>query len=153
MINMIVAISRNCVIGKDGTLPWHIKEDLQTFKRLTMGGVLFVGKNTAKTLPPLKEREVVILDRTNFPTLTDLNDKRWKDKTKWIIGGSAIYTAALKLGVVDKIYLTMIDEEYDGDTYFSFDQMVYIEAGWKLDNKKVLREANPLVTLQEWIKV
>src|SRR6266568_8800773 len=100
MINMIVAVSKNDVIGKNGTLPWRIPEDLKAFKELTMGGILYVGKKTAQSLPPLKGREIVILNRSSFPTLNDIttiNDER----PKWLIGGAQIYDAALKLDIVD----------------------------------------------------
>jgi dihydrofolate reductase len=148
MINMIVAVSKNGVIGKDGALPWRIPEDLRAFKELTMGGILYVGKKTASTLPPLKGREVVVLGRETFPTLLDV---KALNKPAWIIGGAAIYNAALELDIVDRIYVTLIDKEYDGDTFFSFEQLKKISAlPWKLVSERILRENDPLVTLQEW---
>lgn len=144
-VNMIVAVSKNGVIGKDGGLPWRISEDLKAFKELTMGGALYVGKKTASTLPPLKGREIIILNRDVYPTLMDVGDY---DKPTWIIGGAAIYTAALKLDIVDVVYLTIIDKEYDGDTFFSTAQ--FQMPNWELISSKTIREAEPFVSLQEW---
>lgn len=154
MINMIVAVSKNGVIGKDGTLPWRIKEDLRKFKELTMGGILFVGKNTAKTLPPLLGREVIVLSKIASLTSMSLIDlpeySTSTDKPIWIIGGAAIYNAALELNIVDRVYLTLVDKDYHGDTFFSTGQ--FVEPQWKLVNESILRELDPLVKLQEWRK-
>jgi len=149
MIKMIVAVSKNGVIGKDNTLPWRIPEDLRTFKALTMGSTLYVGKKTAATLPPLKGREVKVLNRDEFPSLNTLKAHHGDDV--WIIGGAAIYNSALELGVVDKVYLSVVDREFDGDTFFSIEQ--FKAPKWSLVNETVIREADPVVRLQEWLKV
>ncbi len=148
MTNMIVAVSKNGVIGKDGILPWKIKEDLRKFKELTMGGVLFVGKKTASTLPTLTGREVIILCRDKFPTLTDITT--WDEtKEKWIIGGAAIYSASLANDIVDIVYLTIINKEYDGDTFFNLSDITS-NTKWVLVKQETLREQEPVVTLQTW---
>lgn len=144
-IKMIVAVAKNGVIGKDGALPWRIPEDLKAFKELTMGGILYVGKKTASTLPPLKGREIAILNRDIYPTMMDIGDC---DKPTWIIGGAAIYTAALELDIVDTVYLTGIDREYEGDTFFTTAQ--FQTPNWELVSERILREADPFVNLQEW---
>jgi dihydrofolate reductase len=148
-VKMIVAVSRNGVIGKDGDLPWGrgLPEDLRTFKELTMGGVLYVGKKTASNLPPLKGREVVVLNRDVHPTLADVGTN---DKPEWIIGGAAIYNAALAQDVVDRVYLSVVDKEYDGDTFFSMAQ--FRSAKWELVSERTIREAEPVVKLQEWLR-
>lgn len=151
MINMIVAASKNDVIGKDGKLPWRIPEDLKVFKELTMDGVLFAGKNTFASLPPLKGREVVMLNRNTFPTLYDMKNDKWAGKKKWLIGGAVMYHLALELDLIDKVYLTTIDREYDGDTFFCFEHMRNLHInGWELKSERVLRENDPLVILEEW---
>lgn len=155
MINMIVAVSKNGAIGKDNDLPWgrSLPEDLKMFKTLTMGGVLYVGKKTANTLPPLKGREVITLNRDTYPTLMDIGDYDGLSSSAsiWIIGGAAIYDAALKMGIVDKVYLSVVDKEYDGDTFFSIEQ--FKEPHWKNVSEKIIRESDPVVKLQEWVKV
>jgi dihydrofolate reductase len=152
MIKMIVAVSRNGVIGWGNDLPWGrgLPEDLKTFKALTMGSTLYVGKKTASNLPPLKGRDVITLGREGYPSL-DTIKQRHSSGDAWIIGGAAIYDAALKLGVVDTVYLSLVDKDYVGDTFFSYTQ--FKAPQWKLVNETVIREADPTVKLQEWLKV
>lgn len=153
MINMIVAVSKNGVIGKENGLPWRLPEDLKTFKSLTMGSTLYVGKKTAGTLPPLKGREVKVLQREGYPSLDTIKNHHLYDAINpiaWIIGGAQIYNAALKMDVVDKLYLSFVDKDYDGDTFFSIEQIK--EPHWKLIEDKVIREAEPVVRLQEWLR-
>ncbi len=145
---MIVAVSKNLVIGKDDSLPWRLPEDLKTFKALTMGGVLYVGKKTANTLPPLKGREVKVLNREGYPSLKTIKEVT---PDAWIIGGAAIYNAALELGVVDKVYLSLVDRDYDGDTFFPVERFKAPE--WSLVSETIIREGDPVVRLQEWLKV
>lgn len=150
-VKMIVAVAKNGVIGKNDGLAWRIPEDLKTFKGLTMGGVLYVGKKTASTLPPLKGREVITLKREGYPTLKDIrHDHIIGDRPHWIIGGAAIYNAALEQDIVDRVYLSVIDREYDGDVFFSTAQ--FATPKWELVSERVIREADPIVKLQEWLR-
>lgn len=152
MINMIVAVSKNGVIGKNGELPWRLPEDLKSFKLLTMGSILYAGKITAKTLPPLKGREIRILNREAFPSLTTISSYHMNDENPvWIIGGAAIYNAALELDIVDKVYLSIVEQDFDGDTFFSIEQ--FKPPRWSKVNETILRESNPVIRLQEWINM
>lgn len=159
MIKMIVAVSRNGVIGKGNDLPWgrSLPEDLKTFKALTMGSTLYVGKKTAATLPPLKGREIKVLQREGHPSLATIRsyhtyrDNSGNTEDVWIIGGAAIYNAALELGIVDRVYLSLVDKDYEGDTFFSTEQ--FKAPKWTLANETVIRDAEPTVKLQEWHKV
>lgn len=144
-IKMILAVASNGVIGKNDGLAWRISEDLKTFKELTMGSVLYVGKKTAATLPPLKGRDVMVLNRNEYPTLFDIGKM---DKEEWIIGGAAIYNAALEQDIVDTVYLTVIEREYDGDVFFSTSQFALPR--WELVSEKNIRLQDPSVKLQEW---
>jgi dihydrofolate reductase len=153
MINLIAAVAKNGIIGKNGTLPWRIPEDLKKFKQLTMSGVLFVGKNTSKGLPPLKDREIVLLRRNDHPTLEDMDDIcRDRGKVGWLIGGGQVYEAALKLCADNKLdmklYITTIDKEYDGDVFFPLHM---IDDEWLMESEEVLKQ-EPLVKLQVWSK-
>ena len=152
MINMIVAVSKNGVIGKDGKLPWHNPEDLKRFKQLTMGGILFVGRNTAKELPSLPGRDVMVLFRNgNYaaePTLDDVVEiSNHHNKIGWIAGGGQIYKAALAKEICSKIYLTLIDQEVIGDTYFPLE--ILDNKIWLMTHEEVLSE-KPLTKLQIW---
>lgn len=151
MIKMIVAVSRNGVIGKDNGLPWRLPEDLKTFKSLTMGGTLYVGKKTAATLPPLKGREVKVLQREGYPSLDTIKNHHLYDgQDAWIIGGAAIYNTALEMGIVDKVYLSLVDKDFEGDTFFSIEQ--FKEPQWRLSGETIIRETDPTVRLQEWVR-
>lgn len=147
MINLIVAVAKNGVIGKNESLPWCNSADLQNFKKLTMDGIVFVGKNTARTLPMLHGREIVVVHKDEYPMLSDINEiADNKNKIGWIIGGGKVYKAALDGGICKKIYMTVIHQDYDGDTYFVFDF-----EGWSLDSESILSEI-PLTILQIWNK-
>lgn len=151
MLNLIVAVSKNGVIGNNNQLIWRISEDLKVFKHLTMDGVLFVGRKTNETLPPLKNREVIELKRNQFPSLTDIPSiLETKQKTGWIIGGGEIYKSALKLNLCDRLYVSIIDQEYEGDTYF--DAATIDPAHYTLVSMAILRKADPLVSQQIWEK-
>ena len=78
MLTLIVARARNGAIGKDGTLPWHIPEDLKFFKRETLGGAIIMGRRTWESLPfrPLKDRlNLVVTSTLDLPghTVPDLD--------------------------------------------------------------------------------
>ena len=66
MLTLIAARARNGAIGKDGTLPWHIPEDLKFFKRETLGGAIIMGRRTWESLPfkPLKDRLNLVVTST-----------------------------------------------------------------------------------------
>lgn len=149
MISYIIAVSKNGVIGKNGNLPWKITEDLKRFKTLTMGGVLFTGKKTAATLPKLPGREVIVLNRDTYPSIFDIQDIADKDnKIAWIIGGGQVYESALAANIGNRVYLTIIDQEFEGDTYFNFD-LIY-NSNWKLVSEEIIRNNDPIVKLQIW---
>jgi len=128
MINLIVAISRNRVIGKENQLPWHLPEDLKRFRLITNNNVVVMGRKThlsiGKVLP---NRLNVILSR-DTKWYNPLGDncvvcysveeviEKFKYRDLFIIGGSEIYNQFLPH--TDKIYLTLIDKDFEGDTYF-----------------------------------
>ena len=125
MINLIVAVSKNGIIGKDGKIPFFYPADKQYFKEITTNKVLIMGRKTYEELNhPLKDRFIIVLSKTkNFNdngiiTLTSLDEalKYVKDKEVFIAGGRKLYEEALKIATY--LYITEIDEIYDGDTYF-----------------------------------
>lgn len=120
---LIAAVSRNRVIGKDGKLPWHISEDLKRFKRLTTGHALLMGRKTYESLGrPLPNRRNVVL--TSHPihnvetyASIDLALEALKDEDRvFVIGGGEIFAQVLKRA--DELYLTIVDQNVDGDTVF-----------------------------------
>jgi dihydrofolate reductase len=123
VIGLIWAQSAGGVIGRDGTLPWHLPEDLRHFRSLTAGAAVLMGRRTWESLPPrvrpLPGRRNLVLSRTpqegadTFPGLAEALACAPGDV--WVIGGAAVYRAALP--VADRIVVTEIREEFDGDTH------------------------------------
>jgi dihydrofolate reductase len=123
MIQLVVARARNGVIGRDGTLPWHLPADLKRFKALTLGTAMIMGRKTFDSLPGLLPRRrhiVVTRDRdwsapgaepaTSLPQAFALAAP---DDVS-IIGGAEIFGLALPF--VELIELTEVLAEIDGDT-------------------------------------
>tara|TARA_R110001606_G_scaffold64179_5_gene149091 strand:- start:618 stop:1085 length:468 start_codon:yes stop_codon:yes gene_type:complete len=129
MISIIVAKSKNNVIGSNGSIPWNIPKDLKYFKELTEGNTVIMGRKTYESLPkdkkPLPNRINIVITRDiNFTangcmvvgSLEEAILKIDNRKNTFIIGGGEIYKQAINF--VDKIYITEINDEYEGDTYF-----------------------------------
>lgn len=120
----IVAHDPNLVIGKDGDLPWHYSEDLKYFKRTTMGHPMIMGRVVFEELDgPLPGRENIVLSRSrnydHVPTFSSFDEAidYVKDKDLvFLIGGGEVYRQFLDQ--CDKLYVTEIHQEYEGDTYF-----------------------------------
>jgi dihydrofolate reductase len=120
---IIAALSRNRVIGKDGKLPWHISEDLKRFKRLTTGHTVLMGRKTFESLgkPLPNRRNVVLTSRTlpeveTYPTLADALRALENEEKVFVIGGGEVF--AQLIDHADALYLTLVDREVEGDTYF-----------------------------------
>lgn len=129
MVSIIVAKSKNNVIGSNGSIPWSVPKDLKYFKELTEGNTVIMGRKTYESLPenkkPLPNRINIVITRdSNFKAngciiVNSLEEALLKADNKndtFIIGGGEIYKQALNF--VDKIYITEINEEFVGDTYF-----------------------------------
>lgn len=123
---IIVARSKNGVIGKDGDLPWHLSEDLKRFKSLTTDHAIIMGRKTWDSIGrPLPNRQNIVITRdstkkfegaTSVPTLAAALEIVEPHRSPFIVGGSEIYRLALD--VTQKIEMTLIDAEVDGDTFF-----------------------------------
>ena len=127
--SMIVAVSENNVIGKNGTMPWHLKTDLQRFKELTTNHCVIMGRNCLESIgKPLPNRtNVVVSSNTDLeipgcivkPSLqyaADYTNSRY-DSTPFIIGGGTLYRQAINL--VNVLYLTRVHTIIeDGDVFF-----------------------------------
>lgn len=133
-INIIVARSRNGVIGKDGKLPWHLPEDLKFFKEKTMGFPVIMGRKTWESIgKPLKGRENIVL--TKNPSYQVNNAIKVSSLEEaltlftgdiFIIGGATLYKQALPLA--NKVWITEIDKDFEGNAVF--DKLD--EKEWKL---------------------
>jgi len=138
MISIIVAHSKNQVIGKDGQLPWKISDDLKRFKELTTGHSIIMGRKTFESIGrPLPNRTNIVITRQadyNQPgvisatSIEEAIHKAGDDSEVFIIGGGEIYTQAIEYA--DKAYVTYINQDIDGDTFFPELNLDY----WQLDN-------------------
>ena len=132
MISIIVAASTNMVIGKDNELPWHIPNDLKTFKNITEGKRIYMGRKCWESLPekfrPLPNRENVVITRDKdykakgaivindlTMLIESLSIPITNKKESLVIGGSEIYKEFFP--IAEKIYLTEILNDVNGDTY------------------------------------
>lgn len=131
-ISLIVAVAENGVIGKNGTLPWKLSADLKTFRRLTMGKPLIMGRKTFQSLKgPLDGRDNIVLTSDPFfeaqgvsvvNTFADaVTLARTLALTRgaeelMVIGGADVFRAALPLA--DRIYWTEVHAKPDGDVSF-----------------------------------
>ncbi|WCE29404.1 type 3 dihydrofolate reductase [Vibrio sp. SCSIO 43137] len=125
-ISMIAAMANNRVIGKDNQMPWHLPADFAWFKRCTMGKPVVMGRKTYQSIGrPLPGRHNIVISRdpsVSFQGTTVVSsiDEAFKlvagEAEVMIIGGGSIYASCLE--IADRLYLTHIDLEVDGDTQF-----------------------------------
>lgn len=128
---IIAAVSENNAIGKDGDIPWDIPEDMKHFKETTMGNPVIMGRKTYQSFPepvrPLPGRTNIVLTRSDFQpedesvkvanSLSEAYEIAEETSEKaFIIGGASVYEEALK--DADKMILTEVHREVDGDTFF-----------------------------------
>lgn len=140
MISLIAAVARNGIIGNQNRLLWHISEDLRRFKALTSGHPVIMGRKTYESLGrPLPGRlNVVISRQTDYSassavvvhSLDDALHIFNPEIESFIIGGAEIYAQALP--IADRLYLTIVDSDYEGDTRFP----IWDPSSWKLTEEE-----------------
>ncbi len=125
MLGLIVAYAENRVIGKDGMIPWRIKGEQLRFKELTTGNVVIMGRRSYEEIGrPLPNRTTIVIsstknfDQENCYTVKSLQEAILLagERDAYISGGAGVYKEALPY--VDKMYITEIHKEIEGDTYF-----------------------------------
>ncbi|WP_400241843.1 dihydrofolate reductase [Niallia sp. JL1B1071] len=128
MISLIVAMDRNNVIGVNNQLPWHLPEDLKYFKKVTTGHPIVMGRKTRDSIGRnLPNRENVIITRNpdyicEGCTIIHSIDEFYKwsfahrEEEIFVIGGAELF--AETISKTDRLYITRIDHEFDGDTFF-----------------------------------
>ncbi|AWV00880.1 dihydrofolate reductase [Burkholderia sp. DN3021] len=127
-LTLIVARARNGIIGRDNQLPWKLPEDLAFFKRTTMGAPIVMGRKTHESIGrPLPGRRNIVVTRDatrrfdGCDTVTSLADAlalvaRDGVPEAFLIGGAQLYAEGLVLA--DKLIVTEIDADFDGDASF-----------------------------------
>ena len=128
MVSIIVAIAQNGIIGDKNALLWHIKEDMRFFRTTTSGHAVIMGRKTFESLGsrPLPKRTNIVITRQdiNFEgaltahSLEEAIAMAGSDSNEeiFIMGGAQIYAQALD--IADRMYITHIERDYEGDTAF-----------------------------------
>jgi dihydrofolate reductase len=123
-VSIIVAMSKNGVIGDHGHIPWHLPAELQRFKRMTMGHHIVMGRKTWESIGRLLpgRRSVIVTRNPDYavPGAIVADSLRAAiaiclyDEEIFVIGGAELFREALP--VADRLYLTVVDAELPGDT-------------------------------------
>lgn len=158
-ISIIAAKSKNNIIGANNQLPWKLPSDLKNFRKLTENSVVIMGRKTYESISkPLPNRYNVVvssqnnLNASNEVVISSDPNEALKLARKlclkhnidniWIIGGAGIYQQFIKRA--DKMFLTVIDQDCEGDTFFPLfkkelwelkhSTQCFDESGYMLDN-------------------
>ncbi|MBK9275678.1 MAG: dihydrofolate reductase [Flavobacteriales bacterium] len=149
IVSAIVAVSANGVIGREGDLPWHLPDDMAFFQRTTRGHCVITGRLNWESIParyrPLKGRTNIVVSRNpayDAPGAAVVGSmeaalehaRGLGEQEAFLIGGGQLYREALAKELVDRIYLTRVHAELDGDTHFP-----PLGPGWR----EVWREEHP----------
>lgn len=139
-ISILVAMASNRVIGNHNTLPWHLSEDLKRFKSLTMGHAIIMGRKTYDSIGRILPGRinVVVTNQIKLEIPGAIVVHTVEDALKqhdlsvqqqdeiFIIGGARLYEQTL--GLANRIYLTEIQQGFEGDAYFpEFDRNEWVE--------------------------
>ncbi len=127
IISIIVAMGQNRAIGNNNEMPWHLSADLKRFKAITSGHVVIMGRKTQESLPNgllPKRRNIILSERLKeIPAGAEKAENIKQalalvenEEEVFIIGGGSIYEQFINLA--DKLYLTIIEAEFEGDTFF-----------------------------------
>lgn len=148
-LSAIVAMASNRVIGVNNTLPWRLPADLKRFKQLTMGHTLVMGRKTYESIGrPLPGRTMVVVTRQRdyapegvkvAHTVDEALALAQADSEVFIAGGADLY--AQTLDRLDRLYLTRIEREFPGDTFFPEVDF----SGWKL----IEQERHPAASAED----
>ncbi len=151
MLSIIVAVAKNNVIGKDNKLIWHLPEDLKRFKQLTTGHTIIMGRKTFESLGRVlpNRKHIVLCNDANLKVENEnvevidsiqlLESYINSEEENFVIGGATIYK--LLMPYANKMYITKINEEFEGDVYFPEIK----EEEWKIieEQKGIKNEENP----------
>ena len=135
-VSIIAAVARNGIIGRDNVMPWHLSDDLKHFRALTTGYPIIMGRRTHESIGrPLPKRRNIVISRDPafvapgcevMPALEAALIACSDAPEIFVIGGAQLYAAALALA--DRLQLTEIHADFDGDTRFpQFDRRQWRE--------------------------
>jgi len=127
-INIIVAMGKQNQIGLNGTMPWHLSNDLKNFKKITSGHTIIMGRKTYQSIGKALPKRLNFVLTTNPKSISDYEICTFKNLEKaikkaqlfddeiFIIGGASIFEEAMKLA--DKLIITHVDYNGKADTFF-----------------------------------
>ena len=128
MLSIIVAKAKNNIIGKDNKLIWHLPEDLKRFKELTTGHTIIMGRKTFESLGKVlpNRKHIVFTQNPNFEikdenvqvvhSMLEIQEYIEDENENFVIGGAQIYASLISK--CDKLYITQINKDFIGDSYF-----------------------------------
>ena len=147
-LSLIVAMTKNHVIGQENKMPWHLPADLAWFRQNTLGKPVIMGRKTFESIGrPLPKRTNIVLSRQPFihegvlwkDSIESAVDFAGDSKELMIIGGGQLFKQALPLA--SRLYLTEIQTELEGDTFFP--QIAYDEWEIEFEHWRPADEQNP----------
>ncbi len=145
MIDLIVAMDKNNLIGTDATanhIPWHNKEDFQHFRSTTLNKHILMGKNTFEAIgKPLPKRHTIVLSFEPIENLPEnvsnatnleevINDFKSRGEDLYICGGASVYQCALPY--CDRLLISRIPGEYEGNAWFP----EFMSYGYELESSE-----------------
>ena len=128
MLSIIVAKAKNNIIGKDNKIIWHLPEDLKHFKNITTGHTIIMGRKTFESLGRVlpNRKHIIFSNNPSFNvndenvkvvhSLLEIQDLIEGKEEAFVIGGAMMYNFLMPY--VKKMYVTEIDKEFEGDTFF-----------------------------------
>lgn len=162
-MKIIVACDARGGIGKGGTIPWSLPADMTRFRKLTTrltdsGGdpAVIMGRRTWESIPvkfrPLPNRRNIVLSRSAPELAGAVVYPSWTipaiiHPDAWVIGGADIYADALKLGLVDQIYLTRLQRDYDCDVFWPG-----VPYGWTRSSFEEWGSNDDMYSFERWSK-
>lgn len=159
MITIIAATDEKGGIGKNGTIPWNIPEEMEHFRVTTKGSIVIVGRKTFETInngKGLKGRTNIVLTRNErykstylvFNTITEaLYSVDALGKEVYVIGGCEIYNEFLLMDLVDKMIITTIMGDYNCDIFFPiFDAKKFTDISYEYHPESEFNEIPFIIT-------
>lgn len=156
----IVSMTPDRVIGNHGRIPWNIPEDFKWFKTKTMGHSLVMGRNTFESIGKSLPGRFTYILSTNPDKLSlskaencmyisydalmkSMVANTWMASGAWVCGGAKVYKTFLP--VCDEVFVTIVLEDYEGDTYMPEFEHMFLDSEILLETKKywIVRYFNP----------
>ena len=143
-LSLIVAMASNRTIGRNNQMPWHLSADLKRFKKITLGSAILMGRKTHESIGrPLPGRINLVISKNLayravdcqvFNSIEQALSFSNQYPELFVIGGASLYQRLLPKA--DKLYLTQIDQSFEGDTFFP----VINQAEWRKINQETVED-------------